>query len=284
MKEFLNRACFDARPKEWCRCAILLVIVLSGSALWYGTRDFVVYQLAKSSTGCPGRNELIVAGLRQCGSLGEDDVAHQLNASWVESSWIAWTIMRECEPAKGAVRFWKSVTVVADLDLIVRGEIEGHSYIFLPPDDRDGDGRCEIVMKMVEAESEASQDLVWWVVARILDGRNEIVWVGLVDEDFWHSRSIRPKPIWRDEDGDGREELVFITVETVRTKNGGIIFKPPEAIAVFEWASSGGILRTKLLSADSHLIPWRPAEPVPLLVEQDADLEQLVREFVDPDD
>jgi hypothetical protein len=135
-------------------------------------------------------------------------------------------------------------------------------------------------MEIGPPQDDAQQDFVWWVVLRLGDEHNEIVWVGLMDESIWHSRRIRLKPIWRDEDGDGRDEFVFITVETARTAKGGIVFKPSQTVAVFEWDEPGGMLLPKLLPDESGITLWTPRNGIPVQVDQDTDLEPLVRELL----
>ena len=127
---------------------------------------------------------------------------------------------------------------------------------------------------------DAQQDISWWVVVRLGDEHNEIVWAGLLDKSVWHSRRMRLRPIWRDEDGDGRDEFVFITVETARTAKGGIVFKPPQTVAVFEWDEPGGMLLPKQLPDDSGITLWTPPNGIPVQVDQKTDLEPLVRELL----
>jgi hypothetical protein len=124
------------------------------------------------------------------------------------------------------------------------------------------------------------KDLRWWAVVRLGAEDNEIVWAGMIDTSVWRSRQARLKPIWRDMDGDGSDELVFITVETARTPDGGIVFKPPQTIAVFEWTSPGGVLRTRLLPNGCGILPWNPQGEVPMRVHHTADLDPLVRELL----
>ena len=135
-------------------------------------------------------------------------------------------------------------------------------------------------MEIGPPQDDAQQNFVWWVVLRLGHELNEILWVGLMDESVWHSRRMRLKPIWRDEDGDGQDEFVFITVETARTPAGGIVFKQPQTIAVFEWTSPGGILRTRLLPDDCGIVPRNPQGSVPVRVDQTTDLDPLVHEFL----
>ncbi|MCH7720180.1 MAG: hypothetical protein IH988_04215 [Planctomycetes bacterium] len=239
-------------------------------------RATVVYQVACSSIGCPGREALIAAALHRRHSRFLDN-AQNWRYNLANPDWIAWSSVRE--HGYGATRAKWQVTV-ADHNLAVRGVVAGFWLSVLPPADTDGDGSCEVVKDIGPPPDDAQQDIVWWVVLRIGDEHNEIVWVGLLDESIWTSRRIRLSPIWRDEDGDGRDEFVFVTVEATRTAKGGIAFKPPRTVAVFEWDEAGGILLPKQLPNDAGITLWTPPNGKSVQVEQDTDLEPLVRELL----
>lgn len=280
MNPVFERSCYDSRRHEMRFLVVTVLVLLVASALWHGVRSTVVYRVACSSIGCPGREPLIADALRHR-YAGFPDYDPQLwNYSLAKPEWIAWSSVREYVPLGDGSKLPKWQVTVANHNLTVRGVIAKDRLSLLPPADRDTDGLCEVVMEIGPPQDDVQQDFVWWVVLRLGNEHNEIVWIGLMDESIWHSRRIRLKPIWRDEDGDGQDEFVFITVETVRTPVGGIIFKPPETIAVFEWTSPGGVLRTRLLHDDSGIRIWSPDGRVPMRVDQETDLVPLVRELM----
>lgn len=279
MNPVLERSCYESRRHEMRFLVATVLVLLVASALWHGVRSAVVYQVACSSIGCPGREALIATALRLRAPQFPDDDPQLWNYSLAKPEWIAWSSVREYVPLGDGSKLPKWQVTVADHNLTVGGVI-AKDRLSLPPADRDGDGLCEVVVEIGPPQDDAEQDFVWWVVLRLGDEYNEIVWLGLMDESIWHSRRIRPKPIWRDEDGDGQDEFTFITVETARTPAGGIVFKPPRTIAVFEWTSPGGVLRTRLLPDDSGILLWSPDGRVPMRTDQATDLHPLVRDLL----
>lgn len=260
------------------RITVAAIALLASSVLWYGMRGTVAYRVACSSIGCPGRESLIAAALRRNDPRIPAHPQHW-NYDLAQPEWIAWSSFRAYMSLEdgSTLRQWQ--VVVADHDLVVRGVITG-DRLPLPPADSDGDGLCEVVKEIGTLRYDAQQNIVWWAVLRLGDERNEIVWVGLIDESVWRSRQTRLRPIWLDTDGDGVDELVFITVEIAQTPDGRVVFKPPQTVAVFEWTAPGGILRTRLLPDDCGILPWSPEGSVPMRVDQATDLDLLVRELL----
>ncbi len=279
MNTLLERNCFDSRARELRLLAVAALVLLVVSTVWHGVRGAVLYRVACSSIGCPGRQDLVAAVLRQREPQFFDHDPQFGNVSWAKPEWIAWSSMRGHHLPEYPTTPPKWAVTVTDRHLTVRGGFVA-ARPSRPPADRDGDGYCEVVIEVGLPQEVPGLDIVWWVVLRIGESHNEIVWAGLMDESIWHSRRIRLQPVWRDEDGDGRDEFVFITVETVTTPASGLVFKPPQTIAVFEWASQGGILRTRLLPDDCGISLWRPEGLVPMRVDQTADLDPFVRELL----
>lgn len=277
----LTRDSYDPGRLEIRRLAVAALVLLTAGAAWRWASDGLIYDAARSSIGCPGREDLIAAALRQADPSFPDE-PRSWNYNLARPEWIAWTSVREIIPQKGGSQLPKWQVAVADSNLTVKGVVAGGG-LTLPPEDADGDGRCEVVMDIVPSLDDARQDIGWRAVLRLGDDHNELVWLGLCDESNWHARKIRPKPIWRDEEGDGQDELVFITVEFVRTPTGGGAFKPPRVIAVFEWTSPGGILQARSLPDDSGILLWDREKDAPLRVNQDTDLDSLVRELLPAD-
>ncbi len=280
MNPALERHCYDSRRREMRLLALAALVLLVTSALWHQVKGTVVYRVACSSIGCPDRLGLIADALRQRDPRFPDAVPRFWSLSWAKPEWIAWSSVRESVPLEDGSTLPNWKVTVADHNLTVRGFIAADRPFLLTPADRDGDSLCEVVMEIAATKDDAQQDHVWWVVLRLGTEHNEILWVGLMDESVWHSRGMRLKPIWRDEDGDGMGEFVFITVETTRTPAGGLVFKPLQTIAVFEWSAPGGILRTLSLASDSGITPWSPGGREPIRVDQTADLAPLVHELL----
>lgn len=266
------------------RLAGVVFVLGIASISWRWTVDGLVYYAARSSIGCPGRESLIAAALHHADpSLADYPAGWEYSPGWkyniAQPEWIAWTTRRrDVIPQESGSRHLEWQVMVADSNLVVNGIIAGGN-LSLPPEDADGDGKCEVVMDIVPLRDEGRQDIVWRAVVRVEDDHNEIVWLGLFDPSTWNARRIRLKPIWRDEDGDGKKEFAIITVEFVRTPSGGA-FNAPEVIAVFDWTSPGGVLQTRSLPDDCGIVPWNRETGTPLRIEQGADLDAIVRELL----
>ncbi len=278
MTSILERDSFDARPIEYRRIAVVMVAVLLAAAAWHGARGRLLYPAARSSVGCPGREKLLAAALRHADPSFPDE-PQLWNYNLARPEWIAWSSVRETIPLGDGSWLPKWQVKVADRDLALKGVIAG-DRLAAPPADADGDGSCEVLKEFYPDLDGPQKDLRWWAVVRLGEKENEIVWAGMIDTSVWRSRQARLKPIWRDMDGDGSDELVFITVETMRTPDGGIVFKPPRTIAVFEWTSPGGTLRSRLLPDDCGIRPWKPQGVTPVRVGQASELDPLVRELL----
>jgi hypothetical protein len=150
-----------------------------------------------------------------------------------------------------------------------------------PPADADGDGRWEVLGETlaVPLDSLKQRDVRRWAVIRLGTTSNQIVWVGLVDANVWSRRRARLKPIWRDEDGDGVAELVFVTLVINFTPQRTLTCPPPQTVAVFGWDRPGGVLREQTPAADQSVISWNPPQSA-LEVPVDADLEPILADLL----
>lgn len=278
MTRILQRDSFDPKSTEYRRITVAVFTLLVMAATWHGMRGSLLHQVARSSIGCPGRAELLAAAARRTDPRFPDQATLR-SFDPACRDWIAWVSVRETGGTTSPMDpiVWEITVTNAHLE--VKGVIVGHS-LSTPPVDADGDGFCEIVMEVWVPPIKPEGNFVWWIVLRLGDEYNEIVCLALKDRGVWHSRNIRPKPVWRDEDGDGQDEFVFITVETARTASGGIVFKPPQTIAVFKWDKPGGMLFPELLPDDAGIVAWTPPNGQPVRVEPDADLEQIVRKLL----
>lgn len=281
MTSIFERDSFDARPIEYRRITVLIVVAFVAAATWHGVRGRLLHPAACSSVGCPGREGLIAAALRRVDPHFPDE-PQLWNYNLARPEWIAWSSVRETIPLADGSWLPKWQVKVADRHLVVKGTIAG-DWLSTPPADADGDGSCEVLKEYYPDLEGPQKNLRWWSVVRLCEEDNEIIWAGVIDTSIWRSRQTRLKPIWQDTDGDGKDELMFITVETARTPKGGVVFKPPQTVAVFEWTSSGGILRTRFLPDDCGICPWNPPGSVPVRLDQTADLDPLVRELLPAD-
>lgn len=152
-----------------------------------------------------------------------------------------------------------------------------------PPEDVDGDGHWEVLLDCdafdYDPEAPARNRLILTTVVRLGETMNEVVWAGLTGFDFHPDANTyyRIVPIWRDEDGDGRKELVFVTREATKSQPG---FKKPRTAAVIEWDTARGILQPRGDLEASGVLPWEPPEGRPLVVDPDEDLRPVLMELM----
>ncbi len=279
MNTLLERRSYDTRQREIRRLAVVILALLVAGIAWHWARNGLVYHAARSSVGCPGRWGLIAAELRQVDPEFPND-PQRWSYDAARPEWIAWPSVREIIRLEDGSNLTKWQVKVADRNLALRG-VFTCDRLSIRPADADRDGSCEVMKETYAADLGGPYNhLRWWTVVRLGEKDNEVVWAGMIDTRIWRSRRVGLKPIWRDTDGDGMDELVFITIETARTPDGGIVYKTPQTIAVFEWTAPGGILRTRLLPDDCGILPWNPEGHVPMRIDQATDLDVFVRELL----
>lgn len=280
MNSMLQRYCFESRRSECRRELIVFGLLLMASAGWYALRPSLIRQAAIQSVGYPGREALMSAALRQTGiriledgrSVTPGMKGHVFTHCLPRPGWVAWVFH---SPDQMCLAFF-------DQHLCLQGRVKSESAMISmesPPGDMDGDGYWEIVFEYypLPDEDPVVRDLRGWVVVRLGSSNNEIVWLGLIDANLWGNRGARVKPIWRDEDGDGLKELIFVTVETVRLPGRRIGFKPPRTVAVFEWDAPGSMLSPRSLPADCGVSSCELSPRGPVKVALDVELAPLLR-------
>jgi hypothetical protein len=277
MTDVLERNSYDDGSVEARRLVAIVAVVIVLAGAWHGLRGTIVRGFGAASGGCYGRDVLVRAALRQAGFDITD--ADQLRAhSLPRPGWIAWSTV-EYETLRDRSQRPKSwQTTVVDGRLRLLGKLP--TSMDEPPMDIDGDGRWEARVTIPALDADPKRPLVYHAVLRMGATANEIIWLGLVDDSSWRARGTRVFPKWEDTDGDGVQELVFITVVTVSSPSGGIVFKPPEIVASFKLDRPGGILRPETLPKDCGITQWNPPSHAPVSLDQEADLESVFRELL----
>ncbi len=293
MNDLFHRGSSHNKRREISRSVLALFAILAASALWYLLRPAAISWIARTSLGCPSRAPIVAAVLRE--SYDTIPTDGEINASdpfpWTrlatyifpEPGWVAWESVRETKQLRDSswLYHWRTTFVDHDFDLV--GSIGAMQRPLLTPaEDIDGDGRWELVLEFQATpwENSKSPNVKRLAVVRIGKDDNQIAWIGLIDADWWSRKLTRIKPIWRDEDGDGVKELVFVTVVYKRLPQGGAGFDPPTTVAIFEWDRPGGVLRPRSLPEDAGIISWTPFQSEPVRAEIDADIESLLAKLL----
>jgi hypothetical protein len=277
MTHLLERSSYDDKSAEVRRLVILAVVVIILAGTWHGLRGPLVRGFGASSVGCYGRDSLIRAALRHAGvDIADGD---QLRAhSLPRPGWVTWSAVEYETLSDGSQRPKIGQTTVVDGRLRLLGKLPAD--IADPPMDIDGDGAWEARVSVLASEADPNQPLVYHAVLRMKASANELIWLGLLDDSSWRARGIRVSPVWQDADGDGVQELVFITVVTTRSPSGGIMSAPPEIVASFKLDRPGGVLRPDALPKDCGITAWTPPGGAPTRLDQTADLEYVFQELL----
>ena len=297
----LERHSQDSRRREFVRLGIGVSLAAVMGLAGYAVRPSLVRWAAERSVGCPGREDLLASALRQDDRDFHDD-SEQVSKSrrWRWSRRLD-NLRTHSLPRPGWIRgpadlaesrdtdatfefFWRGIGY-ADGRLRRRGALIWPSRELAAPADTDGDERWELLLSDDASTYEDDRSIKRYVVVRLGESNNEIVWIGLSDYWAWKRRGARIKPIWRDEDGDSVEELVFETIATVRLPGGRLGFRPLETVAVFAWDRPGGVLRPRALPDGDEMLIWEPPETGPVQVPQNADLAPILESLLPlPDD
>ena len=273
MTNVLERNSYDDKSVEARRLIALVAVLIVLAGAWHCLRGTLVRGFGAASVGCYGRDGLVRAALRQAGFDISD--ADQLRGhSLPRPGWVAWSTVEYETLRDRSQRPKRWQTTVVDGRLRLLGKLPT-SYLDDPPMDIDGDGHWEASIGILASEAERKRPLVYLAVLRMGGTANEIIWLGLFDDSSWSARGIRLFPKWQDTDGDGVQELVFITVVTTRSPSGGIVFKPPETVASFKLDRPGGLLRPGTLPKDCGITPWNPPSNAPVRVDQVSELEPV---------
>ncbi|HEV8694078.1 MAG TPA: hypothetical protein VGQ93_07840 [Lysobacter sp.] len=282
------RHSFDARRTEYVRLVVCMAGLLVTSGTWHASRPGLIRRAAESSVGCSVRGKLMAAALRaNYAEVPADDELWSPSAGprlWTHSlprpGWVAWRSVRRISERADGVTVWESITHIADERLREQGSLRGIEPEW-PPVDADGDGQWEVFCESfgVPLDSLKQRDVRRWAVIRLGVASNQVAWVGLVDGNAWSSRRARLKPIWRDEDGDGVPELVFVTLVINLKPPRTITLQAPQTVAVFAWDHRGGVLGERTPAADQSVIAWDPPL-APVEVPIGADMQRILEELL----
>ena len=272
MMDLLGR---QRRPVRWgwtrwfVMAAVLLV--LAGGA-WRVVRPWLTVALARTSVGCPERGELLYAALR---ILYPD-------RTWPRQG----AVPSERQPGSSMVRWAtpRGTWAFADADLKFLGAARLDNMWSTGCADADHDGCLEVVSRCLAARSSGSSNAtIWrWVVLRLHAAHNEML--GVVSADWTAVRTAGARfdvaATWREEDGDGLEELVFQGIGYGRLPSGTMGLLPPTVLAVFGWTASAGKLAPRQLPADGSFLAWEPPEGEPVWTFPEQALEPLLDALV----
>lgn len=288
MKAALSRRSYDLRRTELRRLLALGAALACAAASWHMSRGSLIDYFARDSIGSYGGEELMKSALRRKGLVVPEEriiTAYALP----RPGWVLWDAGVEFETySDGSRREVARQVFVVGAKLELLGQLQvSQVYVQFPPIDLDNDGRYELHTRAHcdVASIPAHEPIFYKAVLRLHPGGNELIWLGIVDYRAWYSRGIRIESNWQDEDGDGVQDLAFITVKTKPMPSGEIGFEPPVTVASFKLDRPGGLLRPLKLPEDGCIIPWDPPDDAPIWLEQDADLEAVFRERLPiPDD
>ena len=297
---WFERNCYSPPRPEIRRLAIAAAVLLVFSALWHWGPPLVLRYAAGLSLGWPGRTDLVRDALARGLARSKAATLTPNTIIWARNSpggdYVIWNERTALgrPPVHPRERFLHR-SHFADHRLRYQGRYTRIRMLTARTSagDMDGDGKWELVLgttptnvygKIGTAPRPAARQKRFAVI-RLGPESNEVVWAGLVNSSLPEDKETRIVPLFRDEDGDGIQELVFITKKKLpRPKQG---FEPPETVAVFEWDRPGGSLRARFLAPHSGLVAWTPPEFPPLRVPRDRALDgaisQALKELDIPD-
>jgi len=272
-EDVLRRDSYDTRSTERRRILAAAVCCLLGGTVWHLAGESVLRGLARSSVGCPWREELVAwAVFGREASAFEDEFEYDLR----HPSWIAISSTREHDSSLHSASQRDRPIIIVDDELRIRGSIAG-AKLAVPPDDADGDDNCEVVLSYDLRETEEHVNAYRWAVIRIGPQFNEVVWVGLVS-GILQGRSWVVDAAWRGNHAASAHDLTFVSIEVFRTESGKMGFKPAKTVAVFRWDPHDGLLYPRSLPDDGSVVSWTPETGVP--VGQDDDMYTVLRHLL----
>ncbi|NOX58997.1 MAG: hypothetical protein GXP29_09095 [Planctomycetes bacterium] len=290
MNNTLSRDGYDNRWVERRRLVgvVAALVVLGG--LWQVVQGPLVRASAGASAGCSWREYFVDDGLREAGYRfsWRPWPARQTMSCLPRPGWVLRSESlgdgHSPSPPERAERFTQTF-VDGNLRLLGKFVVTEDRYteIELPPMDIDGDGHWEVRVTcpaIVDVGCAAVPDYL--AVMRMGPAANEIVWLGIVDERARDTTKTRVKATWRDTDGDGMHELVFVEVVPVRTSSWDFTFHSPETIAEFALDRASGLLRTRVLTDGCGITPWDPPSDAPVKLDQTAKLEDVFFKLLPP--
>ena len=274
----------NCAARDWRRLGIRLVALLLLSAIWYAVRPGLTFALARSSIGCRARGVLFMAVLSRRfpelagAQIGAPYVGGSLSFTQGRSTGglIVWQTYAAHDPnALNAAQFPTVIRLgLADEHFEPRGHINvgpwSEEPIVRP---RVGQDANEIAF-LLKYEylsaypSGAQPSLLSLAVVRIPGRQPELT--GLVAV---HAGTLTaPWPLWVDEDGDGRQEVIIRASATTFPRGGGPGRRVQQTIAVFD-LDSRDVPHLRVPATNGAVLLWTPpdGQPVPIPEHQSAD-------------
>lgn len=251
------------------RAALFIVAVGLLSLAWRVAQPWVTYLVGVASVGAPRHPALLHAALR----VRHPDFPSEEQFSWAKSGLerlSARMIASDLDPCPGWVRVcdWARCEYY-DRWLNWTGRHSTRLQPVSAPVDADGDGQPEVIDSFEVPDTDKGRDASGWMVVRLGGATtNQFVCAAAVDwRAFKRSHPstvgrVSLRPIWRDEDGDGCAELVFVAMVSYNDPRWGFCFRLGETVAVLEWTHPGGMLVPRSLPPDCGIEVWIDRAPV----------------------
>ena len=282
MRQCLHRFAYEPRKREWRRVLVAVGLAAVLAAGWRVVRPRVVHWAALSSIGS-SRVRLLAEALRQKHAAFPADEEFWWNFDELLARMGAVMLVTGTSPRPGWIGIHHPLAnpyafgngssarvEYFDHRLERIGSHLTRTMPASPPVDADGDGSVEVIEMYDALPDDDRRDIAAWAVVRLGVEHNEIVFVALRDYGVWPLTTSKPArfsivvPIWRDEDGDGLRELVFVTRVLTQDPLFGVGYEPARTVAVFEWSSVGGVLRAREVPRDCGVIGWSRATVGPI--------------------
>jgi hypothetical protein len=280
VNETFTRRYSTSRRQELARLALGLAALAILSGIWHASRPFLIRALARSSLGLPARDPLLAAAVTdlypqfpvKLGEPGAFVAAFRLP----ESAYVVWQPAAETAVlAPFVTRYRPGPCVLADRDLKYLGRIRTNAYGWRGSAVPGRAGTCDVAIDVPVTRDDSP--LRWWAVVRLCPAANRIIGAVQVDRSRLQAQKAYAWPVWRDEDHDGRHELVIELRRLQRGPSGLFAWQPPETVAAFATDGPGELLSTRRLPDDGIFALWTPPDGQPLAFSLEEYLDDVVQ-------